>query len=182
MDAEQAVARRRLVAAAIATAAILLGICVTGLAVKLSDGPPPMPPADQRAYRVPINTADAATLQLLPQIGPSRAEAIVRERAAGGPFRDVEDLTRVHGIGDRRARTIAPYLRFDDPDDVQPSSPDAASEPGPASDAESGSSGVDQSMSPVRQTTRSAPTPTSSFIPPRSAGSTITVPSPPASG
>jgi hypothetical protein len=46
------------------------------------------------------NQADAATLEVLPGIGPGRAQAIVTERARGR-FRDVADLTRVPGIGPR---------------------------------------------------------------------------------
>lgn len=47
---------------------------------------------------VNIQTATAEQLQLLPGIGPSKAEAIITYRAAH-PFQRVEDILRVRGIG-----------------------------------------------------------------------------------
>ena len=48
---------------------------------------------------VDINSADTATLEGLPGIGPSLARAIVDERERSGPFRGVDDLNRVCGLG-----------------------------------------------------------------------------------
>ena len=51
---------------------------------------------------VDINSADAATLaQTLKGVGPAKAEAIVAFREANGPFRSVEELTEVKGIGEK---------------------------------------------------------------------------------
>ena len=63
-------------------------------------------PADRRRRRAPINvnTATAEQLEALPGIGPTLAAAIVQERERNGPFRSVDDLTRVPGIGDGPAR------------------------------------------------------------------------------
>lgn len=52
--------------------------------------------------KVNINTADAATLDTLPGIGESTAAKIVADREANGPFKTVEDLKRVSGIGDKK--------------------------------------------------------------------------------
>lgn len=53
---------------------------------------------------VDINRADAETLASgLVGVGPSKAEAIVAERQANGPFQSVDDLARVQGIG---AKTV----------------------------------------------------------------------------
>lgn len=50
--------------------------------------------------RVNINTADAATLdRVLDGIGPSKAEAIVVYRKANGPFRSIDQLASVKGVG-----------------------------------------------------------------------------------
>lgn len=57
--------------------------------------PAPGPPTNA----VNINTADAATLQTLPGIGATKAEAIVADRTANGPFASCADLARVTGIG-----------------------------------------------------------------------------------
>lgn len=49
---------------------------------------------------VNINSADAATLQTLPGIGPSLSTAIIEWRQTNGPFGSVEDLLAVSGIGE----------------------------------------------------------------------------------
>jgi len=51
------------------------------------------------AGSVNINEADSAGLQGLPGIGPSKAEAIVADRTANGPFASCSDLERVRGVG-----------------------------------------------------------------------------------
>lgn len=49
---------------------------------------------------VNINTADAQTLAAeLNGIGAAKAEAIVAYRKANGPFKRLEDLVRVKGVG-----------------------------------------------------------------------------------
>jgi competence protein ComEA len=51
---------------------------------------------------VNINTADATTLaRELVGVGATRAAAIVAHRTQNGPFRSVEELTLVKGIGPR---------------------------------------------------------------------------------
>lgn len=52
------------------------------------------------AERVNINTADAPTLdRVLLNIGPSKAQAIVDYRKAHGPFRSIDQLALVKGVG-----------------------------------------------------------------------------------
>jgi competence protein ComEA len=52
------------------------------------------------ADKVNINTADAATLdQVLLNVGPAKAQAIVDYREANGAFRSAEQLALVKGIG-----------------------------------------------------------------------------------
>ena len=52
------------------------------------------------AAQVNINTADADTLSSeLSGIGQSKAEAIVAYRKQHGPFKQLDDLTNVKGIG-----------------------------------------------------------------------------------
>ena len=46
-----------------------------------------------------LNRASAAELQALPQIGPRRAQRIVRYRQQRGLFRSPAELEGVHGIG-----------------------------------------------------------------------------------
>lgn len=66
------------------------------------------------AYRIDVNTADAATLELLPGVGPSVARYMIEERQRGGPFESVRDLERVHQIGPVTAERIGPWVRFGD--------------------------------------------------------------------
>ena len=58
-----------------------------------------------------INTATAAELEYLPGLGPSKAQAIVAYRAKR-PFKKVEDIMRVKGIGRKTFKTLRPYLRI----------------------------------------------------------------------
>ena len=51
---------------------------------------------------ISINTADAETIaQVLQGIGLSRARAIVAYRDQHGPFRSIDDLVNVKGVGSR---------------------------------------------------------------------------------
>jgi len=56
--------------------------------------------------RVNINTADSEALQTLPGVGPAIAERIITHREAHGPFRIIEDITDVSGIGAARFADI----------------------------------------------------------------------------
>lgn len=52
------------------------------------------------AAPVDVNTADAATLaKAISGVGPARAEAIVAYRNANGPFKSIDEITKVKGIG-----------------------------------------------------------------------------------
>ena len=69
------------------------------------------------ADRVDPNTADWPTLAALPQIGPAMARRIVEEREAFAaanpgvtPYREMDDLLRVKGIGPATLANLEPYL------------------------------------------------------------------------
>ena len=51
---------------------------------------------------IDLNRADVADLQGLPGVGPALAERIVAYREAEGPFRNVDQLTEVKGIGSKK--------------------------------------------------------------------------------
>jgi len=62
--------------------------------------------------RLDPNTADAAALEVLPGLGPARAQALVAARC-GRPFRELQDLERVPGIGPRTRAALEPWLAVD---------------------------------------------------------------------
>lgn len=49
--------------------------------------------------QININTASSRLLQTLPRIGPALADRIIQYRSEKGPFKNIEELTRVRGIG-----------------------------------------------------------------------------------
>ena len=51
---------------------------------------------------VDLNTATAEQLDALPGVGPATASAILSHREQHGPFRSVEDLIEVRGIGEAK--------------------------------------------------------------------------------
>ncbi len=57
--------------------------------------------------RIDLNTADERLLDTLDGIGPAKARAIVENRLAHGPFRTVQELDRVKGIGPAMLSKIA---------------------------------------------------------------------------
>ena len=66
-------------------------------------------------YRIDLNRADPATLQLLPGVGPSIADNLVAHRKAQGPFTTPADLEAVHLIGPVLRDRIAPWVTFGPP-------------------------------------------------------------------
>lgn len=57
-----------------------------------------------------INTATAEQFTLLPGIGEVLAQRIVDYRAKNGAFREIEDLKKVSGIGEKKFAQILPYI------------------------------------------------------------------------
>lgn len=51
------------------------------------------------AQTVNINTADKETLMTVKGVGEKRAEAIIAFREQNGPFKSVDDLLLVKGVG-----------------------------------------------------------------------------------
>lgn len=66
------------------------------------------------AGAVNVNTADAAQLQLLPRIGEKVAQRIVEARSEQ-PFRSVQDLAKVKGIGEQTVVLLTPYVVLEGP-------------------------------------------------------------------
>ena len=68
--------------------------------VPAATAPKATAPAEAKATaaKVNINTADEAGLMSVKGIGEKRAKAIIEYRQKNGPFKTVDDLTKVKGI------------------------------------------------------------------------------------
>ena len=64
----------------------------------------------QIAGKLNLNTANEEQLQLLPTVGPAKAERIVAWRAKNGGFKRTADLRRVKGFGYKTFKKLEPYL------------------------------------------------------------------------
>ncbi|WP_370892446.1 helix-hairpin-helix domain-containing protein, partial [Janibacter sp. GXQ6167] len=60
---------------------------------------------------VDLNSADQATLETLPGVGPVLAQRIIEWRTDNGRFASVEDLNAVSGIGEKIFAQLAPKVR-----------------------------------------------------------------------
>ena len=66
------------------------------------------------ASLININTASIEELDALPNVGPVTAQAIVDYRTTNGPFRAVEEITRVKGIGPATLEKIKALITVGD--------------------------------------------------------------------
>ncbi len=60
--------------------------------------------------RMDINAAGEAHLRLLPGIGPALAKRVVETRRTRGPFRSVDELIEVKGIGPKTLERLRPLV------------------------------------------------------------------------
>ena len=58
------------------------------------------------AGKVNLNTATSQELQTLSGIGQSKADKIIAYREANGPFKSIEELTEVSGIGEKTFESL----------------------------------------------------------------------------
>jgi len=80
---------------------------------------------------VDLNTADQKSLESLPGIGPSTAREIIKAR----PFKDVDDLERVKGMGKGKIEKLKGMVTVSQPKAARPSTPSVPASPAQASPA-----------------------------------------------
>ena len=68
------------------------------------------PAATGKDKLVNINTADAAQLATLPQVGAKMAQRILDYRKSSGGFKRVQDLMKVKGIGEKVFAKLQPLI------------------------------------------------------------------------
>lgn len=76
----------------------------------ISEGAPVQASSAAAHPLVNINTAAVEELQRLPRVGPALAQRIIAYREMYGPFKTVEDLMKVSGIGEAIFAAIRDYI------------------------------------------------------------------------
>ena len=76
---------------------------------------PDEPPAKKSSHKqitgkLNLNTANEEQLQLLPTVGPAKAERIIAWRTKNGGFKRIADLRRVKGFGYKTFKKLEPFL------------------------------------------------------------------------
>jgi competence protein ComEA len=66
--------------------------------------------ANSAGGKLSLSTATAAELEQLPGVGPVLAQRIAQWRTDQGPFRSVDDLNEVSGVGDSLMGQIRPLV------------------------------------------------------------------------
>jgi competence ComEA-like helix-hairpin-helix protein len=74
-----------------------------------------VPPSDGPTFRINVNTADSGTISMVPGVGPTLARRIIEVRDARPDrrFHSLDELTEVHGIGEKILAKLRPYLVID---------------------------------------------------------------------
>lgn len=86
-------------------------IVVPGVSDGSEEGDDPAAPGANVSGVVSLNQATASELETLPGVGPVLAERIVAWRDENGPFRQVEDLLEVSGIGESKLSAMRDLVR-----------------------------------------------------------------------
>ncbi|MCK5010183.1 MAG: helix-hairpin-helix domain-containing protein [Deltaproteobacteria bacterium] len=60
--------------------------------------------------KININTANTEQLEILPRIGTKTAQSIIEYRTQNGPFKKIEDITNVKGIGEKTLEELKGYI------------------------------------------------------------------------
>lgn len=95
-------------------AAVLLVLLLASLgggASLAATSAPKKAPAEAPSEPIDINRASAEELTRIPGIGEAMARRIIDFRDKEGPFRRVEDLMKVKGIGEKSFQKLKAYVK-----------------------------------------------------------------------
>jgi len=84
----------------------------TGLASGAKPAAPAKGAADTSAASgtINVNSASAEQIALLPRVGLKLAQKVVEYRKTNGPFKKIEDLMEVKGVGEKLFVVLRPHL------------------------------------------------------------------------
>ena len=90
----------------------VLGLSLSGLASHpaVAEGGTAAP-----GKTVNLNQATSAELARLPRVGAKLADRIVAHRTEHGPFKRIDDVMEVKGVGEKFFTTLKPYLAVSGP-------------------------------------------------------------------
>ena len=77
-------------------------------------GKPPVTATEASTGPINLNSATAAQIAVLPGIGPKTADLVVQYRQKNGPFKKIEEIMNVKGIGEKSFLRIKDCLTVGD--------------------------------------------------------------------
>lgn len=79
---------------------------------------PPIAAREVAGRAIDLNLATRAELRLLPGLGEALAQRVIERRQNVGPFRSVDELRKVSGIGPKTLERLRPHLYVIPPDET----------------------------------------------------------------
>ncbi|MCF7870205.1 MAG: helix-hairpin-helix domain-containing protein [Candidatus Omnitrophica bacterium] len=91
---------------------IFLGTLIRFFNLEVNDTIVSHQPVSKQIQIIDINKADSNKLQEISGIGPVLSLQIIEYREARGPFKTIDDLKKVKGIGKKKAKIMKNYIKF----------------------------------------------------------------------
>ncbi len=90
---------------------MFLVLTLTGLSAYAAEGVAKAAPSKPLLTgKININSASVEQLEMMPRIGNKTALAIIEYRSQHGPFKKVEDITQVKGIGEKMLEELRDFI------------------------------------------------------------------------